>query len=159
MFVLVLGLFMTTAVSQAAGPKDYAKGSGVSFMGDRFSFNASSDPAGGDPKGTMSIARQTATGVATADATVTCLVVIGDFGSGTARRAAIVGDIIRHSANWTFGDGLHFNVRDSGEPGGTGDYFSFFVSADSQPEGAPLCETSLVGVAPIQSGDITIIDE
>jgi hypothetical protein len=151
-YAVVLGLVVTTGVAQAAGPKDYAKGSGVAFTGAEFSFNAESDPAGGSPKGTMRFHRETPFGLVDIVADVTCMSVIGTPGGGGL--ALIGGDVLK-STGYPF-DGLFFYVRDSGQPGGADDAFHAEGLTDGPREDA--CQASFPGEL-IQSGDITVIDE
>ena len=138
-----------SGVTSAAGPKDYAKGSGVQFAGApgerTFSFNAWSDPANNDPQGSMKFAL--ASGL-TITAEVTCLSVIG-------RTAAIWGDITKVSGGTTSADGIFFWVRDSGDPSRP-DTFSEFLTAESVRAGQCTANT---GLFPIDHGDITVLDE
>ncbi len=154
MFCLaLLGMVFATGVAQAAGPKDYAKGSGTAaqlFMSQlfefSFSFNAWSDPANNDPQGTMKLEFRGATYYAT----VTCLSVLG-------QHATIWGDIQKISGDDFFqgaADGIRFSVTDSRLPA-VADSIDFTLTTDSVGAGQCL---AFPGENPT-TGNITVIDE
>jgi hypothetical protein len=148
---VVLGLFVTTGVAQAAGPKDYAKGSGTSGVSvQQFWFNVETDPAGNNPRGTLKVQE----GGVEVVVEVTCMRVIGTpTGGGTA---VIAGDVLRSTNFPAAFDGLVAYVRDSGQPGGAGDFFFANLLPDGPPEDA--CPAPAPGFL-LTSGDITLIDE
>ena len=153
---LVLGLGLCAGVANAAGPKDYAKGSGSVAPGgvvQDFSFNAESDPAGGSPKGTM----HWKTPTFEIDATVTCMSVVTI--PGFERDALLIGDILRTSGAAPLGDGLSFQLTDTG--GTVASSFGDFFDASVIPESLPEHDCAPVGAlgAHVTGGDITIIDE
>jgi hypothetical protein len=170
-FTLAVALTIVAAMPVSSQPtadggkNDSAKGSGVglAFIGGgsgpaSFSFNASSDPAGNNPKGTMELKLSDGTYF---KATVTCLGILPNpvsdntAGPQTGFSAVIVGDITDTNATG-FPDGLVFVISDSGEPNGQGDRFGARFIHDSTPQGT-CTPTSFAN--PVVSGDITIVDE
>jgi hypothetical protein len=132
----------------AATGKDSARGRGIDFLDDSFSFNAESDPAGGSPKGTMTY--ETASFKVTAE--VTCLVVeTSAFGPV----AGISGDIIKATGTVPGGgDGLFFEVADWDESDFESDFFLATVEPESRPERT--CPAAFVNNT---EGEIEVIDE
>jgi hypothetical protein len=88
-------------------------------------------------------------------AEVTCIRVVGSP-TGSGGYAALGGDVIRTNMTTAL-DGLLMSFLDSGQPGGTGDQISNILSIpDAPPEDA--CPTPAAS-NPIDTGDITVIDE
>jgi hypothetical protein len=132
----------------AATGKDSARGRGLDFLDNSFSFSAESDPAGGSPKGTMTY--ETADFKVTAE--VTCLdVQTLSFGPV----AGISGDIIKATGTVPGGgDGLFFEAADWDESILEADFFLATVEPESRPERA--CPATS---ASDTEGEIEIIDE
>ena len=156
---VVLGVLTTAGLGQAAGPKDYAKGAGTQVGGVSFWFNATSDPAGGSPTGTIRITTTSGSQEVEIVATVTCMATIGNplLGGGTA---VMGGDITRTRPSGVLPpgiDGIIATAFDTGQPNGTNDALSWNLLTNGPPEHA--CVHNPAFLVPLAEGDITVLDE
>jgi hypothetical protein len=147
---MVVSMLATgTAVAKQGGSSvtgDRAHGSGEFFAsaGERFIFDARSDPSGGGATGFFRIERPTQLVFA---GEVTCLQVVGN----TATIAGVVNEV-EPPFQTALGETYTFTVIDNG-PNGAGDLISVITPSFASPACVPLPPS-----IPIENGDIVVQD-